>query len=243
MHRAWFTADGRSRVDYGLADVWHYRASNNSWNRERARRREGEEACRNWSLWKENNFDLLSINKNKKHLWVCAGGLRANNRSTGTWNIYNLWQVFRAPVLLRALLNDSGFTSHTAPTQHVELQECKEKLHVCWKKKKNPAAVSASLHEKPGTARMKEEGEERISPPRSPRCFSSTVFNRTRSSWRYRSRGSDQIWVWRETVSVLELNQAGRVLCVSRFPLYRRVCAMKRESIQPLEGAFIKSGL
>lgn len=136
MHRAWFTADGRSRVDYGLADVWHYRASNNSWNRERARRREGEEACRNWSLWKENNFDLLSINKNKKHLWVCAGGLRANNRSTGTWNIYNLWQVFRAPVLLRALLNDSGFTSHTAPTQHVELQECKEKLHVCWKKKK-----------------------------------------------------------------------------------------------------------
>lgn len=135
MHRAWFTADGRSRVDYGLADVWHYRASNNSWNRERARRREGEEACRNWSLWKENNFDLLSINKNKKHLWVCAGGLRANNRSTGTWNIYNLWQVFRAPVLLRA----SWMIQDSPPTRHrPNMWNCRnvKKSCMCAEKKK-----------------------------------------------------------------------------------------------------------
>lgn len=174
---------------------------------------------------------------------MCAGGLRANNRSTGTWNIYNLWQVFRAPVLLRA----SWMIQDSPPTRHrPNMWNCRNVKKSCMcaeKKKKNPAAVSASLHEKPGTARMKEEGEERISPPRSPRCFCSTVFHRTRSSWRYRSRGSDQIWVWRETVSVLELNQVGRVLRVSRFPAYRRVCAMKRESIQPLQGAFIKSGL
>lgn len=141
----------------------------------------------------------------------------------------------------------SWMIQDSPPTRHrPNMWNCRNVKKSCMcaeKKKKNPAAVSASLHEKPGTARMKEEGEERISPSRSPRCFSSTVFNRTRSSWRYRSCGSDQIWVWRETVSVLELNQVGWVLRVSRFPLYRRVCAMKRESIQPLQGAFTKSGL
>ena len=34
---------------------------------------EEEEACRNWSLWKENNFDLLSINKTKTPVSVCRG--------------------------------------------------------------------------------------------------------------------------------------------------------------------------
>lgn len=125
--------------DFGLADLWHYRAANqsgsNSWKKEQGEDGgEGEEeegeACRSWlrrcSFWKENKFDLLSLNNNNNTLSssccsvedcrttghksvvnVCRGAARnlgpsELNNSTDTLNIYNPGQIAGLLVLLWA---------------------------------------------------------------------------------------------------------------------------------------------
>ena len=181
-----------------------------------------------------------------------AGGLEANNRSTGTWNIYNLWQVFRAPVLLRA----SWMIQDSPPRRHrPNMWNCRnvKKSCMCAERKKiikSCCRVSKSPRKKSGTAR-KERGR-RARDKKTERREHHVTFGEMLQlggfppDTKLLKISIPRFW-WnmsvKRDVSVLELNQAGRVLRVSRFQVHKRVCVMKRESIQPLQKAFIWSGL
>ena len=177
----WFTGDGGSRGDFGLADLRHYRAANdsgsNSWKKEQEdeEEEEEEEACRNWlrscSFWRENKFDLLSLNNNRNTWsssccslrdWMWAGPLRATDPLSYRPEHRHIKYLSSlpacgVPVLLRAPWMIKGFPSQMAP---LNTCECKEKKSACVLKILLPCQqLSTNQNWEDGERESAEEGK------------------------------------------------------------------------------------